>query len=402
MRVRILIDDMLTAGSDWGMRAADAHPNVELRMFNAFGRRRWRLLDGVTSFQRVNRRMHNKSFTVDNQASVIGGRNIADEYFAAAEDVNFGELDVRGVGPVVREVSDMFDSYWNHERSLPAPAVTGPAEDPEAEVRQLRDALGATTEGARDSRYGEALTSTILDATTGERGALTWCPYELVYDSPDKSMASRPEGTDSILSPLRASIAAARTELLIVSPYFVLLKDAREQAGELIDRGVRLRVITNSLAANNQKAVHSGYMSTRRALLRMGAEIWEVGPDAGVAGVDRAQLGESRSTLHTKAYAVDREHLFLGSFNFDPRSAYINTEMGIILSAPELVRRVVEGVDREIEANAWRVQLDERGRLVWTGLREGRTERHHSEPKTGLLQRCMVRFLALLPIKGQL
>jgi putative cardiolipin synthase len=402
VRVRILLDDFLTQNQDRGMRALHAHPNVELRIFNPFGRRNWRFMDAVTSFRRVNRRMHNKSFTVDNQATIIGGRNIGDEYFAASEGANFSDLDVFAMGPVVREVSDLFDAYWNCDRSLPAWAVTGEPDEPEVELDELRGRLATALDGAETSRYGVALSGTILDIATRGDDEIVWCPYELIYDSPEKSWAEHAEEADSILTPMDKAIQGAEREFLVISPYFVLLKSGRAYFDEIVARGVRVRVITNSLAASNHLMVHSGYVPTRSHLLGQGVEVHEVRPDIWAQGAERVGFDSPRATLHTKAWVIDRKRLFLGSFNFDPRSAHINTEMGIILDAPEMMSELTELLDAALLANTYAVTLDEGGNLLWTAGSGEEEVSYHKEPETTWWTRFKVGLMRVLPIKSQL
>ena len=327
VRVRFLLDDFLTVGLDEHLLAFDAHPQVEVRLVNPFAHRTLRFLDGAVDFRRINRRMHNKSFTADNQATVIGGRNLGDEYFAAREGSNFGDLDVLAVGPVVREVSALFDAYWNHSTAFPITAVVEPLEDPVAQLAALREHLDRNLERARESRYAQALTSTFLDLEGRPPGWLSWCPYRLVYDSPDKLLPGAAREAGTIYDALAETLERGREEVLIVSPYFVPLERGQQRLAALVGRGVRVRVITNSLAANNHTAVHSGDARARRPLLAAGVELYEARDDAAVAGTERSGVESSRATLHTKAFAVDDERLFLGSFNFDPRSAYTTTEM---------------------------------------------------------------------------
>jgi putative cardiolipin synthase len=181
VRVRLLVDDIFTNGYDTGMAALDSHPNFEIRIFNPFARRSARVLDAITSFGRINRRMHNKSFIVDNQMTLIGGRNIADEYFAAREDAKFSDVDVLGVGPVVGDVSWMFDQYWNHRYAVPVPVFADLPKDPDEALRQLREKIKQAYDRVKTTRYAEALQNVVLDYLQRDIDALTWAPYELVY-----------------------------------------------------------------------------------------------------------------------------------------------------------------------------------------------------------------------------
>lgn len=403
VRVRLLIDDMFTSGQDVGLGALDHHPNFEIRVFNPFAHRSGRLRDGLVDFQRINRRMHNKSFTVDNQVTIVGGRNIADEYFGTRDDIHFGDLDFVALGPVVDEVSDSFDMYWNHERALPLPAFADMPADPEAALSSLRihldEVLAAVTTGV----YAEALRQRTVEFLRADGEPMVWAPYELTVDSPDKSFKSRSGTATSILPPLAASFRAARDEILLVSPYFVPRSEGIAGLARLEQRGVSVSVITNSLAANNQFAVHSGYAPARKPLLKAGVALYEVRPDARFAGHEFIAASGAKSTLHTKAFVVDRKELFIGSFNFDPRSAYINTELGVIIRSPELAGAVARAIARDLPQQAWRVTLDGSGRLLWEGVdAQGNAMALNHEPQTSVWERFIAGLMRALPIKGQL
>jgi len=400
VRVRILVDDILTKGHDRGMIAVDAHPNVQVRVFNPFARRSARSLNFMGDFRRLNRRMHNKSFITDNQFAVIGGRNIGDEYFAGHEVANFGDLDVVAVGPVVREVSDMFDLYWNDRLAVPVSTVAGTPEDPYQELAALRGRIASALVDTDARRY-EAVVQEILDREKIKPSDIEWVPYRLVYDPPGKADKRLARNADSMVPPLREAILAGKEELIIVSPYFVPTT-TREGFRQLRERGMRVRVVTNSMAANNHLVVHAGYAPARKPLLRMGVELYEVRPDLSVRGTERSGFGESGGTLHAKFFIVDRRELFIGTFNWDPRSKNLNTEMGIILESPRFAGGLAAIVDRDIPDRTYTVTLDDRGRLVWTTRIDGEEVVYHKEPETTGWQRFKVRLYRMLPIRGQL
>ena len=400
VRVRLLLDDILTRGYDAGMAALDSHPNFEVRIFNPFAARGSRMT--VTEIARVNRRMHNKSFTVDNQITIIGGRNIAAEYFAAHDDVNFGDVDVIGTGPVVQDVSDMFDLYWNHRAAVPVPAFAKMPEDPDAALVELRVRLEKDTESLRQSRYAEAFKDSMQDIIETTHEDFVWAPYELVYDSPDKSDTELAATADSIITPLKEAVARAEFELIIISPYFVPLDSGVAYLTALQDRGVQVMVLTNSLSATNHTVVHSGYAPYRKALLEAGVTLYEVHPDAAVAGVDRGSPGAALATLHTKGFVVDRKELFFGSFNWDPRSAKINTELGVIMASPELAGWVVERIATQLDSHTYEVFLNDKGKLRWADRAGDQEVIFDREPQTSWWRRFRVGFYRMLPIRGQL
>ncbi len=402
VRVRLLLDDIFTKGYDAGMAALDSHPNFEIRIFNPFGRSGGRTLNSVTSFTRINRRMHNKSFTADNQITIIGGRNIADEYFGAREDAKFGDLDVVGIGPVVQDVSDMFDTYWNHETALPIPAFAKMPDDPENYLEGLRARLKTASEEASGSKYAEAVRAEVLAYMEGGKSNIVSSTYVLTYDSPDKGIRARASEADSITTPLQESLDSAQERIVIISPYFVPRKRGIEWLSELKDSGVDITIITNSLAANNQFMVHGGYAPSRKPLLKKGITIYEVRPDADVAGAEIVAASGAKATLHTKAFIVDDREVFIGSFNFDPRSANINTELGVIIRSGELAAQYRGLIDDRIRTQAYEVFLNEGGKIRWRGFKDGEETIYDKEPETTWGQRFMAGFMRIVPIRGQL
>ena len=403
VRVRLLVDDVFTKGYDAGMAALDSHPNFEVRVFNPFRRGAGgRVWSGLTDFGRVNRRMHTKSFTADNQVTIVGGRNIADEYFGARTDARFGDLDVIGIGPVADDVSRMFDSFWNHETALPVPAFSKMPDDPEAELDRLRERLREASDAARQTRYAEAMQATVLRSVDRGPEVFEWKPYELVYDSPDKGVRSKEGPSVSIVEPLVEALQSAQEKVVVVSPYFVPLKTGVEFFSELEARGVEVVIVTNSLAANNQVTVHGGYAPSRKPLLRSGVRIYEVRPDAEVAGSQIVAASGAKSTLHTKAFFVDGKLTFIGSFNFDPRSANLNTESGVLIESEKLTSGFMRLVDEGVSEKTYELFLDEKGKLRWRGYEDGQEVIYKKEPESTWFQRFVAGIVRVLPVKSQL
>ncbi len=401
VRVRILVDDVLTKGYDQDLVGLDAHPNIQIRVFNPFGVRSLRAWNFLWDFDRVNRRMHNKSFIVDNQVAIIGGRNIADEYFAAREDVNFGDLDVITIGPVVEEISNMYDLYWNDRLAVPVTTVIKPPKDPQLAEERIRSKLDEAMPKIQQTHYAELIQD--FEKTRYIRPEeFTWVPYELVYDSPDKASTTPSGAAKRIRIPLSEAVGSAQSELIILSPYFVPTDRLLEGARAMTERGVTIIVITNSLAANNHSSVHAGYGPWRKKLLEAGVQIFEVRPDAQATGVDRSQMLQSGGTLHTKAFIVDRELVYLGSFNWDPRSAFINTEMGIILESEKFGQYAGQRMERMLPNNAYKLELNDDGDLRWIGTENGERVVYKKEPQTSWWRRFQVKMIGILPIDGQL
>ncbi len=403
VRVRLLLDDFFAKGYDFGMAGLDSHPNIEIRIYNPFYRgAAGRVVSGLTNFGRINRRMHNKSFTVDNQVTVIGGRNIADEYFGAREDAKFGDMDVLGIGPVVNDVSTMFDSYWNHPTALPLPAFANMPDDSAAELERVRQELQSSREEILASVYAGAVRDRAFELEKMTAEALTWAPYQLVYDSPDKGIKGKSEDAARITTPLSESFGRATDRVIVISPYFVPRRSGVESITQLRQRGIDVTIITNSLAANNQFTVHGGYAPSRKPLLESGVRLYEVRPDADVAGAEFVAASGAKSTLHTKAFIIDERELFIGSFNFDPRSANINTESGVIIFSPEMAKLFAETLDGALERQTYELFLNDRGKLRWRSTRDGENEILEKEPQTTWGQRFAARFVSLLPIRSQL
>jgi len=406
VRVRLLLDDLGTSPSDDVLLAIDSHRNIEVRMFNPLALRSPRLLGLLADFGRVNRRMHNKSFTADGQVAIVGGRNIGDEYFGANETVNFADLDVVLIGPVVREVSTEFDLYWNNQSAIPMATLARQNTTPE-QFAAKRAELAAYDATAERSVYAESVRDSEFVRQLRNRSvSYYWGQAKIVNDNPDK-VATSAARTETHLAPqLREVVDKTKRELFLVSPYFVPGKQGVEVLAAVHQRGARVVVITNSLASTDGLPVHSKYQHYRKALLEAGVELYELKPTAGALqerrpNSFRGPSGSGSSGLHAKTFAFDRRIGFVGSFNLDPRSSKLNTEMGVLFNCPALAKRLPENTERDLVRNAYRVQL-EHNRLVWI-TREGDKEvRYNSEPAVGLWKRIKVSVLSWLPIEGLL
>ncbi|HEY5893754.1 MAG TPA: phospholipase D family protein, partial [Chthoniobacterales bacterium] len=371
VRVRLLLDDLGTMPTDATLLAIDSHPNIEVRMFNPVALRSPRLLGMIADFSRVNKRMHNKSFTADGQVSIVGGRNIGDEYFEAHAEMNFADLDVVVIGPVVKEVSDEFDLYWNNQSSIPIAALARQNTTPEQFAAQ-RTALIAHHETAKASAYAQSLRDSEFARQLRNRNvSYYWGKATIVSDHPDKVTTSA-DKTETHLAPqLREVVDKTKRELFLVSPYFVPGKKGVDLLADVRQRGARVVVITNSLASTDGVPVHSKYQRYRKPLIEAGVELYEIKPTAG-AQLERRFRGPTGSAtggLHAKTFTFDRRIGFIGSYNLDPRSSKLNTEMGVLFDCPPLAKRLPEQTERNLSLNAYRVELD-RHRLVWV-TREG-------------------------------
>lgn len=402
VRVRLLVDDINTGGMEHKLAGLSDHPNIELRLFNPFASRSFRAFD-AWDFGRINRRMHNKSFTVDNQITIIGGRNIATEYFAANNEYNFGDLDTFAVGPVVRDTSRMFDAYWNHRNAVPYKQLSGQKKDDGARLQAVRETLQDNADTLRDTPYAQAVHDSLEDFIDGENKKLTWAPYQLVFDSPDKSLGEEEaEEAPGIVTPLLRSVRSAQESLLIVSPYLVPRDNAATGYEALQDSGIQVDILTNSLSSSDHTLVHSGYASSRKALLEHGVRLYEVRGDLHIEGTRESGQRKAKSSLHTKAFIVDKRYFFMGSFNWDPRSADINTELGIIIESPEIATRLADRFYKLAPQMCYIPFLDDQGRLRWREFNNGKTEILSKEPDTTAYQRLKANLGRVLPVRNQL
>lgn len=405
VRVRLLLDDNNTAGLDPALAALDAHPNIEVRLFNPFLIRASRWIGYLTDFARLNRRMHNKSFTADNQATIVGGRNVGDEYFDATDGMAFVDLDVLAVGPVVKAVSADFDRYWASGSSYPVDRLVPPAGT--AQIEALGSAAARIEGSPAAAAYLQAIrSSAFVHDLIGGRLALDWAVTRMVSDPPAKGLGlAEPE--ELVPRKLRGLLGDPAANLDLVSAYFVPTAAGVDTFIALAVRGVTIRVLTNALEATDVAIVHAGYAKRRKELLAGGVTLYEMRRQpSGAAGKRAASVvgasGSSASSLHAKTFAVDGARVFIGSFNFDPRSARLNTESGFVIESPTLAARIRTAFRDSVPADAYEVRLSQTGDLYWLDCRDGESVRHDTEPGTTAWQRLAVRILSLFPIEGLL
>jgi cardiolipin synthase C len=343
--------------------------------------------------------MHNKSFTADNQATIIGGRNIGDEYFGASEGVWFEDLDVLAIGSVVQDVSNDFDRYWASESSYPAECMLSPV-DPGA-VEDLVSAAARITQDPAAAGYIQALRDAKLIQEL-LRGSLDleWATVHMISDDPAKGLGEvAPEAL--MAHWLARGIGESVSELQLVSPYFVPTAMGTKALAALAKRGVAIEILTNSLAATDVAAVHAGYAKRRQALLEAGITLYEMRRFAPQPERHKSAgpFRSSASSLHAKTFAVDGSRVFVGSFNFDPRSVNLNTELGFVIESTALAQQINAAFDTAIPAHAYQVRLSAAGDVYWLECQGGELRRHDTEPQTRFWQRAWVAFLSILPIE---
>ena len=398
VRIRILVDDLHTDTAEALLSDLAAFERVEVRLVNPFvrlrGSRTAKLLSSLDDLSRVNHRMHNKVFIADNALAVFGGRNVGDEYFLRAEDGNFLDLDVLTAGDAVLRLSDSFDAYWNSQLAWPIDVVVAPRGSRAARRTNFDAATTplvlppVSSPPERLLRFGTAPAELRSGAL-----ALIGADAEVVADPVDKLQGTRVgDRAGTVRAVVGEAGRAARFEVYVVSPYFIPGRVGMESLRLNRRNGVRLRLLTNSLAATDEPAVHAGYLAFRRELLELGMEIHELSPSLAREGL---RLGRfAPSALHIKAIFFDREHMFVGSMNLDGRSEQYNTEIGVMIRSPELTAELLSVLD--FDSVSYRVELWPDGRTRWVGRRDGRDVVFDSEPEAELMRRLTSRLLGLL------
>ncbi|SLN33143.1 Major cardiolipin synthase ClsA [Pseudoruegeria aquimaris] len=400
VKVRLLLDDVFTTTRDSELAVLDNHPNVEVRIFNPLARSLPTAVNYLLDFARVNRRMHNKLFIADGAAAIVGGRNIADEYYQLDTSSEFADFDMMLAGPGVRQISDAFDLFWNDRWSVPV-ARLNVRESPE-ELAEVRKAFLANAAQAEAGIYRKAMNAPLLrELSTGER-RFEFGGMKVVTDSPRKLRVRVPEGERATADALFALMGRAQEEVILYTPYFVPQAYGADFFRRLAQKGVRVRIVTNSLAATNHAYVHGGYYPYRKRLLEAGVELYEVRHDVPKVLGTVPEGSDIHLTMHTKAAVIDRRHVFVGSLNFDPRSIKLNTEVGVFITDEGLGREAAENFDAGVADYTYRLTLTDTGDLRWIYTGAGRSEAYGRDPGAGLLARMVAVMARILPVEGQL
>ncbi|AJY31680.1 phospholipase D family protein [Burkholderia thailandensis 34] len=423
VRVRMLVDDLNFKDVDKLMAALDAHANLEVRVFNPFGAARLGMLartaNVFTQIDNFTRRMHNKAMIADNQVAIVGGRNLGDEYFNASPTLQFRDLDVLAAGPVTHGISTSFDAYWSSALTYPLSALNRRRYDAK-DLDTARDALRTHWRANATPYNAKPLNATPLaeQIARNELG-LVWARAEFTADSPEKIAAPDDSYKSPPMQRLFELTRDAQREFLVLSPYFVPHDAGVKALGRLTARGVRVAILTNSLAATDAVAVQAGYAPYRVPMLRHGIELYEYKPDQGRPGI--GMLGSrSRASLHAKAYVIDRKILVIGSMNLDPRSAHLNTELALVIHSPRLANEVANLFDEVTKPTiSYRVTLAPdtldtpdaaktagasapAWPLVWTEVADGQVRTYSVDPNAGFYRNLLAGLCRLLPIGDQL
>lgn len=409
VKVRLLLDDMDTWRREARLRRLELEtPNLHIRIFNPFLLRFMRLPEYVARFPRITRRMHNKSFSVDSIASIVGGRNIGNEYFNLKAKVAFADLDVLIGGYSVASIVQAFEAYWYSGVAIKLQRLAKPTSD--ADYQTYRAQLDASlahyrnTLSQQKARIDRWRSTAPLDLHEG--------PLKLLFDDPHKVVSKLSETGGNMVPELLSLMNSAQKELVIASPYFVPTKHGLAAFAKLRERGVEITIVTNSYAANDVPVVHAGYINYRKRLLAMGVQVYEVisnneGQKRRLFGKRHQRklhawslVGSKRASLHAKAFIVDREKVFVGSFNLDPRSMIHNTEMGIVFENKVYAEQTVQELQGYVDARAYKVQLDQARRLTWQSQStNGAKQVLQREPDMAIWERAFIRVIALLPVE---
>jgi putative cardiolipin synthase len=440
VKVRLLLDDFNTVGQDAQVLLLQFEPNVEIRLFNPLTGSRSSLLSRVLGSlhdaERIQKRMHNKLFLADNALGIAGGRNLGDAYFGSGEKSNFVDLDVLAWGRIVRDMSASFDRYWNDELAYPVQTLLTPED-----LAKLRQKAAEQTPAAADpSRVGVpqqtdaapvtvpvTASNTVLPDVTMtaalarerapmdlRRVTLTWAPSRLMVDKPDKIGPDEDEAdaSDTVVDGLLALMLQAKQDILIISPYFVPGAEMMKTFAQARARGVRIRVLTNSLASNDAPAAHAGYARYRRDLLGMGIELHEMrateqtaggltGSGSGSRGMwlgssgGGSKGGASRASLHSKAVIIDARLAIIGSMNLDLRSKNLNSEVALLIRSAALSREAIRLVEGTFAQGAYRVELAD-GKLLWRAPPGASYPDTTDEPEAGTRLKFLVKVLGPL------
>jgi phosphatidylserine/phosphatidylglycerophosphate/cardiolipin synthase-like enzyme len=394
VRVRVLVDDLNTAGEDRRFMHLGAHTNVEVRVFNPFPGGRsatWtRLLASVNDIRRINHRMHNKLFVADNALAITGGRNIGNEYFTRDRHNNFIDLDVVAAGAIVKELSASFDAFWNSKYAYPIASLASPVSAEAASPASAEAASPPLLEaGASNLGWLES------ELNSG-RIHLAWVPATVLADRPAKMASeSSPDEEVTIANNLVALMRSAKQELIVISPYFVPGKDGVALFAKLVDQGVHIRILTNSLASTDSPLVHNGYSRYRVALLKLGIELSEVRPKLGQKRARFHPFRGSSASLHAKALVIDQRTVFIGSMNMDARSARTNSELGLVMRSADIARQVTSLLDDISADGSYKLQLvDHSDRIEWSSGEAGSEKTWYTDPETTRLQRFVLKLVA--------
>ena len=402
--VRLLLDDFNNdATFDQHLLRFSSHPNIAVRIINPLMHRKFQTLNYVTGLPRINRRMHNKSMTFDKQITIIGGRNIGDEYLSNDKNSQFADLDVLLIGKVVADIDNSFSSYWSSPLSFDIETLVTADDNAPSDFLSALDKLGPDDKKEENDLtiYKTAIEDSTIDSDLiNKRVPFRWTDMQFLSDDVGKLTKSVPADTN-LVHQLRTLLGTPTKQLTIISSYFVPTKDGVNTLVKLSEAGVDIKILTNSFDATDVTAVHSGYSQWRPSLLSAGVKIYELKSTASEEQRENKlwkARSQSSTSLHAKTFAVDDHQVFIGSYNVDPRSANINTEMGVIINDDELARQLHGALGDDLLSKAYEVKLLDNGNLQWQTMENGKKVVYDSEPRVDVSDHVWLTIMSWLPI----
>jgi len=408
VRVRLLIDDVHSGGRDIGLAKLNAINNFEVRLFNPFKDRNFQAFEFIANMSKLNHRMHNKAFIMDNSFAIIGGRNIADQYFGVSSVMNFRDLDVLATGPIVKDISTSFDVFWNSEWAIPIQTIAKKQpslKEVHKGIQQLQEYIASHKEFPYPIYRSQKEIYQHMNAT---KDKLIWADAEIFYDDPAKKIDTN-TGYQGIIPHLRQWVDDTQQEIHIESAYYIAGPGGVKRGFELHEKGIKIRLLTNSMATNDVAAAFVFYEKYRKGLIESGIELHELRPDLNSQRKFWSLLAsKSSASLHTKVIVFDRKKTFIGSFNLDPRSSDINTEVGLLIDSLELAEQIITYMDVGTKpSDSYHLKIekedqDDEGKLVWISQEDGKEVREYSDPKSGFWRPVSAWFISLFPIEDQM
>lgn len=404
--IRILLDDMNAVKKDGVLAGLAQHPYVEIRLFNPIHSRRnfvTRTVEMLFRGLSLNRRMHNKSMIADSQIAIIGGRNIGNEYFDADPETNFLDVDLLLVGQAVQEAENIFESFWDSQASIPAKQVKFGHQDALTLLRETPLTMNETEEQLLVNYQQSLAIHFSIDEVVNKRNRFVWSDYVRVLSDPPEKVFGEKESQWLITDILPKTWEQTKQSLYLISPYFVPGEEGTRALTRLREANYDVAILTNSLAANDVPMVHAGYAPYREALLKSGIKLYELMPfNVSYKLSKEWKIGASGASLHTKAFIIDGTKGFIGSFNLDPRSARLNTEMGVFFESPEIAQQLMKRYESVITPSvSYEVTL-RNNQMIWLDESKGEIKEWDKDPETSWLTRMIVKVVSWLPIESQL
>ncbi|WP_111896185.1 phospholipase D family protein [Acinetobacter sp. MB5] len=412
VKVRLLIDDNNAKGMEGVFLALDQHKNIQVKLYNPYRFRQFRAMDMILDLKRINRRMHNKSFIVDNEIALIGGRNMSDQYFNVSDNYQFSDIDVMLIGQAVNDISSSFDAYWNDSYAYPVRQIVN-AQKHRLRYEGLKQQLTEHYQKATVQNYlGLANRTYVFDEWMHHQIHFDWVKAHVVKDSPDK-IRGQATGDDYLKEQLKKELISPQHNVDIISAYFVPEKSGAQALSAMAQNSVQVRVLTNSFKANDVWLVHAFYSKYRKDLLKNNVKLYEFLPALSGKELnpqteeisEKAKIslkGLSRSSLHAKLMELDQKQVFIGSFNLDPRSSKLNTEIGVVLDSPSLAKTIYDTMNQNLDAFSYSLSLTPENQIKWTLQTPTIHKVYPHEPHMRWWQNIGLKFISWLPIEGMM